>query len=170
MRITQILHKLNTNSICSYNQIRHPNGSITCFSRMLSGGKSRGAGRCSRALPKYQHQAGHIAKVVMPMYQTKFLNTHEWDVVHKGYTNLGNWWFIYTIIKERHNTLGFDLYLVDINGLLDREKIYGYDDDPANDSFPFRSPWLTGCCLEPSPGCRPCSRPSGRPDPLHDQA
>ena len=64
------------------------------------------------------------------MYRTKFLFNHEWDVVHKGYTNLGNWWFIYTVIKERKNTLGFDLYLVDINGLLDREKIYGYDDDP----------------------------------------
>ena len=25
--------------------------------------------------------------------------------------------------------LGFDLYLLDINGLLDREKVYGYDDD-----------------------------------------
>ena len=40
----------------------------------------------------------------------------------KGYTNLGNWWFIYTVIKEKTNKLGFDLYLVDINGLLDREK------------------------------------------------
>ncbi len=93
--------------------------------------KAGGLGDVVGALPKYQHQAGHIAKVVMPMYRTKFLHTQEWDVVHKGYTNLGNWWFIYTIIKERHNTLGFDLYLVDINGLLDRPKIYGYEDDPA---------------------------------------
>jgi starch synthase len=93
--------------------------------------KAGGLGDVVGALPKYQHQAGHFAKVVMPMYRTKFLHSHEWDVVHKGYTNLGAWWFIYTIIKERHNTLGFDLYLVDINGLLDRDKIYGYDDDPA---------------------------------------
>jgi starch synthase len=64
------------------------------------------------------------------MYRTKFLLSHQWEVVHKGYTNLGSWWFTYTIIKESANTLGFDLYLVDINGLLDREKIYGYDDDP----------------------------------------
>ena len=93
--------------------------------------KAGGLGDVVGALPKYQCEAGHIAKVVMPMYKTKFLNTHEWDVVHKGYTNLGNWWFIYTIIKERTGVLGFDLYQVDINGLLDREKIYGYDDDPA---------------------------------------
>ena len=91
--------------------------------------KAGGLGDVVGALPKYQNEAGHIAKVVMPMYKTKYLMTHEWDVVHKGYTNLGSWWFTYTIIKEHSNSLGFDLYLVDINGLLDREKIYGYDDD-----------------------------------------
>lgn len=67
--------------------------------------------------------------MVMPMYRTKFLYANEWDVVHKGNTNLGNWWFQFTVIKERTNKLGFDLYLIDINGLLDREKVYGYDDD-----------------------------------------
>ena len=91
--------------------------------------KAGGLGDVVGALPKYQKEAGHVAKVVMPMYKTKFLFNNEFDVVHKGYTNLGNWWFIYTIIKEKHNKLGFDLYMVDINGLLDRDKIYGYDDD-----------------------------------------
>ncbi len=91
--------------------------------------KAGGLGDVVGALPKYQTAAGHIAKVVMPMYKTKFLYNNEFDVVHKGYTNLGNWWFIYTVIKERNNKLGFDLYLLDINGLLDRDKIYGYDDD-----------------------------------------
>lgn len=91
--------------------------------------KAGGLGDVVGALPKYQNQCGHIAKVVMPMYRTKFLIAHEWEVVHKGYTNLGNWWFTYTIIKEKNNVLDFDLYLVDINGLLDREKIYGYSDD-----------------------------------------
>jgi starch synthase len=92
--------------------------------------KAGGLGDVVGALPKYQNLSGHIAKVVIPMYRTKFLIENEWEVVHKGYTNLGDWWFIYTIIKETTNKLGFDLYLVDINGLLDREKIYGYDDDP----------------------------------------
>ena len=31
--------------------------------------------------------------------------------------------------RKQTNKQGFDLYLVDINGLLDREKIYGYEDD-----------------------------------------
>jgi starch synthase len=91
--------------------------------------KAGGLGDVVGALPKYQNQAGAIAKVVMPMYRTKYLYAHGWDVVHKGYTHLGNWWFNYTVIKEKTGELGFDLYLVDIYGLLDREKVYGYDDD-----------------------------------------
>ena len=91
--------------------------------------KAGGLGDVVGALPKYQNQSGHIAKVVMPMYRTKFLDDNQWEVVHKGYTHMGDWWFNYTIIKEATNKLGFDLYLVDIFGLLDREKIYGYGDD-----------------------------------------
>ncbi|HXB09076.1 MAG TPA: glycogen/starch synthase, partial [Puia sp.] len=91
--------------------------------------KAGGLGDVVGALPKYQRDLGHIAKVVMPMYRTKFLAANEWEVVHKGYTHLHNYWFDYSVIKEKTNKLGFDLYLVDIYGLLDREKIYGYGDD-----------------------------------------
>jgi starch synthase len=91
--------------------------------------KAGGLGDVVGALPKYQNQLGHLAKVVMPMYRTKFLYQNQFDVVHKGGINLGSAWFEYTIIKEKTNLLGFDLYLVDIYGLLDREKVYGYDDD-----------------------------------------
>ncbi len=91
--------------------------------------KAGGLGDVVGALPKYQCKAGHIAKVVMPMYRTKFLYENEWTVDFKGSANLGNWYFDFTIIKEATNKLGFDLFLVDINGLLDRQKIYGYDDD-----------------------------------------
>lgn len=92
--------------------------------------KAGGLGDVVGALPKYLQDAGHDAKVVMPMYRTKFLAANEWEVVHKGASNLGDYFFDYTIIKETTGKLGFGLYLVDINGLLDREKIYGYDDDP----------------------------------------
>lgn len=91
--------------------------------------KAGGLGDVVGALPKYQCKAGHIAKVVMPMYRTKFLYENDWVVDFKGSANLGNWFFDFTIIKESGNKLGFDLFLVDINGLLDRQKIYGYDDD-----------------------------------------
>lgn len=91
--------------------------------------KAGGLGDVVGALPKYTNQLGHTARVVMPMYRTKFLYANEWDVVHKGNTNMGNWWFEFTVIKEKTNKLGFELYLVDVNGLLDREKVYGYSDD-----------------------------------------
>ena len=91
--------------------------------------KAGGLGDVVGALPKYQVKAGHIAKVVMPMYRTKFLYENEWTVDFKGSSNLGNWFFDYTVIKESTNKLGFDLFLIDINGLLDRQKVYGYDDD-----------------------------------------
>jgi starch synthase len=91
--------------------------------------KAGGLGDVVGALPKYQCKAGHIAKVVMPMYRTRFLYENEWTVDFKGQANMGNWFFDFTIIKESSNKLGFDLFLVDINGLLDRQKIYGYDDD-----------------------------------------
>ncbi len=91
--------------------------------------KAGGLGDVVGALPKYQNELGHIAKVVMPMYRTKFLYENSFDVVHKGAIGVANYWFDYTIIKESNNVTGFDLYLVDIYGILDREKIYGYDDD-----------------------------------------
>jgi starch synthase len=91
--------------------------------------KAGGLGDVVGALPKYLTAAGHIAKVVMPMYRTRFLYENKWEVVHKGSSYLGNTWFDYTVIKESQNKLGFDLYLVDINGLLDRERIYSYADD-----------------------------------------
>ena len=80
-------------------------------------------------LPKYQQQLGHIAKVVVPMHRTKFLYENEWTVEHKGGFMMGNTHFEYTIIKEKTNKLDFDLYCVDIYGLLDRENVYSYDDD-----------------------------------------
>lgn len=91
--------------------------------------KAGGLGDVVGALPKYQTASGHISKVIMPMYRTKFLYQNEWDVVHEGGQYIGGQWFKYAVIKEKTNKLGFDLYLLDINGLLDREKIYGYDDD-----------------------------------------
>ena len=91
--------------------------------------KAGGLGDVVGALPKYQNKLGHVAKVVVPMYRTKFLYENDFQVVHQGAFGMAHYWFNYTIIKETTNRLGFDLYLVDINGLLDREKIYGYDDD-----------------------------------------
>jgi starch synthase len=91
--------------------------------------KAGGLGDVVGALPKYLNQLGHTAKVIMPMYRTKFLVNNEWETVHEGHQNLADYYFKYAVIKEKTDKLGFELYLVDIFGLLDREKVYGYDDD-----------------------------------------
>lgn len=91
--------------------------------------KAGGLGDVVGSLPRYQAELGHVAKVVMPMYRTRFLYENSWELVHEGGQYLGSHWFHYSVIREKTNKLGFDLYLIDINGLLDREKIYGYEDD-----------------------------------------
>ena len=99
--------------------------SAECYPMAKAGGLADVVG----ALPKYQNSMGHIAKVVTPMHRTKFLYDNEWETVHKGAFSMGSYNLDYTIIKEKTNKLGFDLYCVDIYGLLDRERIYSYDDD-----------------------------------------
>ncbi len=66
----------------------------------------------------------------MPMYRTKFLIRQSMGGgAQRQHQHEAFWWFEFTIIKEKTNKLGFELYLVDVNGLLDREKVYGYNDD-----------------------------------------
>ena len=91
--------------------------------------KVGGLGDVVGALPKYQNKLGHVAKVVMPAYQTKFMQENEFEVVYDGWSKLGFHSFPVRIFREKTNKLGFDLYLVHISGLMDREKVYGYDDD-----------------------------------------
>ncbi|MDA3614657.1 glycogen synthase [Polluticaenibacter yanchengensis] len=91
--------------------------------------KAGGLGDVVGALPKYQNRLGHVAKVVMPKYKVKFLDQNEFELVHESATYIGSYWFRYHILKEKTNKLGFDLYLIGIDGLTDRELIYGYDDD-----------------------------------------
>lgn len=91
--------------------------------------KVGGLGDVVGALPKYQNKLGHIAKVVMPAYNTKFLHENEFEVVYDGWVRLGYDNHPVRVFREKTNKLGFDLFLVHIAGLLDRDKVYGYPDD-----------------------------------------
>lgn len=81
------------------------------------------------ALPKYLNQAGHDCKVVVPGYDNKFNNENEFDNVHNGKFKLGYFTFSYSVLKERTNKLGFELYIITIPELFDRPGIYSYEDD-----------------------------------------
>ncbi|MRG44906.1 glycosyltransferase [Chitinophaga sp. SYP-B3965] len=91
--------------------------------------KVGGLGDVVGALPKYQQEAGTIAKVVMPAYRTAFREAHTYELVHQGGLWLGHAWFHFNVWKEDSNELGFDLYQVDIPGLLDTPGVYGYMND-----------------------------------------
>jgi len=91
--------------------------------------KVGGLGDVVGALPKYQNKIGHTAKVVMPAYDNKFLNENEFEGVYDGWVEIGVNNYQVRILREKTNKLGFDLYLVHIPGLLNRPKVYGYDDD-----------------------------------------
>jgi starch synthase len=81
------------------------------------------------ALPKYQNQAGLQAAVVMPYYNRKFVQENEFDVVFSSATLLGTRRLYFEILKEKTDKLGFELFLVKIPGLIDREEIYSYPDE-----------------------------------------
>ena len=81
------------------------------------------------ALPKYQSKAGHYTRVVIPSYETKFKNDNEFECVHWGFIELGTLRFPYSVLKEKSDKLGFELYLIEIKELFDRGNVYGYEDD-----------------------------------------
>ena len=81
------------------------------------------------ALPKYQNQLGLQAAVVMPFYDRKFTQENEFDIVFQASELLGSQRFYFEILKEKTDKLGFELYLVKIPGLLDRENVYSYPDE-----------------------------------------
>jgi starch synthase len=99
--------------------------SAECFPVAKVGGLADVVG----ALPKYLNQLGHVAKVVIPGYDNKFTSENEFDTIHEGKLKMGWFEFSYTILKEKTNKLGFELYLIAIPQLFDRPNVYSYDDD-----------------------------------------
>lgn len=100
--------------------------SMECFPVAKVGGLADVVG----ALPKYQNKiAGIDAKVVMPYYNRPFVHDHDFEIVFDGFIHQNTHMFQVQVLKERGNTLGFELFLVRIPGLLDRDNPYGYWDE-----------------------------------------
>lgn len=80
------------------------------------------------ALPKYQNKLGLDASVIMPWYNRPFTQEHTFDIAFDGVVAVRDKHFPFQILKEKKDILGFPLYLVRIEGLTDRENVYGYED------------------------------------------
>lgn len=116
--------------------------SAECYPVVKVGGLADVVG----ALPKYQNKAGHHTRVVVPCYQTKFRDENEFDCVHWGFVKLGKFDFPFSVLKEKSDLLGFELYLIEIKELFDRPNVYGYADDIERFlSFQIAAlDWVTG--------------------------
>lgn len=100
--------------------------SMECYPVAKVGGLADVVG----ALPKYQNKIeGMDAKVVMPWYNRPFVHDHDFEIVFDGLIHQSHHMFQVQVMKERSNALGFELYLVKIPGLLDRDNPYGYWDE-----------------------------------------
>lgn len=81
------------------------------------------------ALPKYQEASGFTSKVIMPFYEKKFVEEHNPISYTKGNLLLGLEEYYYEILEYDKSVLGFELHLVKILGLTDKEEVYGYPYD-----------------------------------------
>jgi starch synthase len=99
--------------------------SAECYPAAKVGGLADVVG----ALPKYQNLLGHSAMVIIPFYHGKYSRENKFSQIFEGLAQLGNTSLPFRVVKPVANKLGFDLFLIDIPGLFDRENIYSYHDD-----------------------------------------
>ncbi|MGA9211196.1 glycogen synthase [Kaistella sp.] len=124
------------------------NLSIECYPVAKVGGLADVVG----ALPKYLNKIeGVEASVIMPWYNKPFVHDHSFEIVFDGWIHQHYQTFQVQVMKERSKILGFDLYLVKIPGLLDRDNPYGYWDE-SQQFLAFQHGvlhWLTAMKIRP---------------------
>jgi len=98
--------------------------SAECFPIAKVGGLADVVG----SLPKYQNSEGIISQVVMPFYNNLFTQNNQFKAIYESHLSLGDLKYKYRILNLENNTLGFDLYLVDIPELLFNDYVYSNDD------------------------------------------
>ena len=99
--------------------------SVECFPLAKVGGLADVVG----ALPRYQQKLGLDVWVVCPYYDKPFTSEQQFTIVDSGSFYQGSEELHYEVWKERHDTLGFSLYLIKIPGKLDRKEVYCYPDE-----------------------------------------
>ena len=99
--------------------------SAECFPVAKVGGLADVVG----ALPKYQKTTRRKAKVIMPFYEKAFTQQYTPEYFERNALFLVGKEYQYEILTYAEDILGFELLLVKVFGLTDREAVYGYADD-----------------------------------------
>ncbi|WP_066222985.1 glycogen synthase [Formosa haliotis] len=80
------------------------------------------------ALPKYQNELGVTAQVVMPFYNNKFTKSHNFKPIYNDTIQLDETDYDFRILTLKDNTLGFEVFFVDVPELLYTDFVYTSDD------------------------------------------
>ncbi len=113
--------------------------------------KAGGMGDVLGSLPLYQKETGWAASVIIPKYDTEWLNNHEFELVFKGSFKMLSKVISFNIVKLKNGVLPFDLYCVDAPKLYFRSSIYlnkdghGYEDEHER-NVAFQRSVLTWLC------------------------
>lgn len=99
--------------------------SVECYPIAKVGGLADVVG----ALPKYQRKLGVDACVVMPWFNKASVKQYELELFAEGGFYQGSQYLNYNVYLIKEEKLGFPLYLIKIPGFLDREEVYGYEDE-----------------------------------------
>jgi len=81
------------------------------------------------SLPKYQCDLNVESIVAMPYYDNSFVQQQNLEQVSYGHIKVNGLDYDYKILKLSSEKIQFDLYLIHIENLLDREQVYGYEDE-----------------------------------------
>ncbi|CAL2060457.1 glycogen/starch synthase [Tenacibaculum sp. 190524A05c] len=81
------------------------------------------------SLPKYQNDLGYESNVIMPYYDNAFFKRRKLRSEFTGVFKLKNELYNYSISTILIKSTRVTTYIVRVEGLLDRENVYGYDDE-----------------------------------------
>ncbi len=99
--------------------------SAECYPAAKVGGLADVVG----ALPRYQKELSIKSNVVMPFYNNSFTKNNTFKEIHESTLKLGENFIEFKILKlTNNNSIGFNLFFVDVPRLLYKKNVYSSDD------------------------------------------
>ncbi|WP_372754167.1 glycogen synthase [Mariniflexile sp.] len=102
------------------------------------------------ALPKYQNSENVSSLVIMPFYDNKFTQEHEFYSVHSDEILFGGTLVAFEVLTLKQKSLDFDIYFVDIPEFLFKNYVYSHDDTERFIAFQIAVlDWMTSWEYQP---------------------